>query len=167
MRMIVIKQATDLQSLGARLLVGQTGGGKTLETMKQLNPHVDFSRIAAGSVLLVPEASDLKEGESQSISGEAFDTFAEQALAGLDTVATRVGAAHAKRLADQKELGALLKSAPLKRAIEADAELKAQVDATAAVFKEDQAQAKAADEALKVLKAQMSAELAALGKLLG
>ena len=167
MRMIVIKQSTDFKSLGTLLLGPNAGSSKTLEVIKQLNPHVDFNRITAGSVLLIPDAPDLKAGETVSVSGETFGAFTQQAMAGFDAAATRVSAAHSKRLTDQKEFSGLLKLAAIKRALESDPELKNQFDAASEVFKQDQVQAKVAEESLKLIKEGMGAEFAALAKLLG
>ena len=171
MRMIVIEQAIDLQALTTRLLGAKAGvgagAGASLDTLKHMNPHVDFERLGAGTVLLVPDLPGLRDGQTGSIAGQAFDTFSQQVLAGLDEAATRVQAGHAARLTDQKELVALFKGAALKRAFESDPELKAQADAYAQVFKQDPADAKAADETLKALKDGVGAELAVLTKLLG
>ena len=170
MRMIVIEQATDLQALTTRLLGAQAGAGTSLDALKRLNPHVDFNKLGAGTVLLVPELPGLqgpgKDGAA-SIGGGPFDTFSQQLRADFDAAATRVQAGHAARLTDQKELVALFKGAALKRAFESDPELKAQADAYAQVFKQDPIDAKAADEALKALKQGLGTELAALAKLLG
>ena len=167
MRMIVIEQATDLQALTTRLLGAKAGAGAGLDGLKALNPHVDFSKLGAGTVLLVPDLPGLRDGQTGSIAGQAFDTFGQQVLANFDDAATRVRAGHAARLTDQKELVALFKGAALKRAFEADPELKAQADATAQVFKQDPIDAKAADETLKALKDGVGTELAVLAKLLG
>ena len=166
MRMIVIQQATDLQALGTRLLGAKAGAGNGLEALKNLNPHVDFGRLGAGTVLLVPDLPGLRDGETTSIAGQAFVAFNEQVLSDVDDATVRVRAAHAARLADQKDLGALLKGAALRRAFDADPELKSQADAAAQVFKQDPADAKAADETLKALKDLAGIELVALGKLL-
>ena len=167
MRMIVIEQATDLQALTTRLLGAKAGAGASLDSLKALNPHVDFNKLGAGTVLLVPDLPGLRDGQTGSIAGQAFDTFGQQVLADFDAAATRVQAGHAARLTDQKELVAMFKGAALKRAFEADPELKAQADAAAQIFKQDPIDAKAADETLKALKEGLGTELAALSKLLG
>ena len=166
MRMIVIDKATDLQALTTRLLGAQAAAGTSLDALKQLNPHVDFGKLGAGTVLLVPDLPGLRDGQTGSIAGQAFDTFGQQVLASFDEAAARVQAGHAARLTDQKELLALFKGAALKRAFEADPDLKAQADAYGQVCKQDPVDAKAADETLKALKDGVSAELAVLVKLL-
>ena len=55
----------------------------------------------------------------------------------------------------------------MKRAIEADPELRAQVESAATVFKQDTADAKNAEQTLKSMKDRIDEELNALAKLLG
>ena len=143
---IVGKKDRDLKAIAKRLLGDPSGGG--LEALMQINPHLQGDTVAAGTVLLVPELPGLRAGESTSIGGEAFDGFAEQVLAALDATAVRMRVAHDARRVEQKELGALLVSAPLKRAFEADPELRAQAAAAAQVFKQDQGQSKEAEETM-------------------
>jgi len=164
-KIIVGKKDRDLKAIAKRVLGDPSGGG--LQALKQLNPHLEGDSVAADMLLLVPELPGLRAGESTSIGGEAFDAFAGQVLAALDGTAERVRAAHAARRVEQKELGALLDSAPLKRAFEADPELRAQAAAAAQVFKLDQAQSKEAEETIAALKAMVGTELASLAKLLG
>lgn len=164
-KIIVGKKDRDLKAIAKRVLGDPSGSG--LEALKQLNPHLEGDSVVAGTLLLVPEMAGLRAGESTSIGGEAFDDFAEQVLAALDATVARVRATHLARRAEQKELGALLESAPLKRAFEADPELRAQAAAAVQVFKQDQGQSKEAEETMAALKAMADTELAALGKLLG
>jgi hypothetical protein len=164
-KIIVSKKDRDLKAIAKRVLGDPSSSG--LEALKQLNPHLQGDAVAAGMVLLLPELPGLRASESTSIGGEAFDGFAAQVLAALDVSAQRVRAVHVARRAEQKELGALLESAPLKRAFEADPELRAQAAAAAQVFKQDQGHAKEAEETLAALQAMAGTELAALGKLLG
>jgi hypothetical protein len=165
MRMIVIKQGTDLQALGARLLGAAREGA--LQSLQRLNPHVDFKRIEPGTVVLVPEQPGLREGESASVGGEAFGAFSEQARAALEATATRVRSGHEARLAQQKDVAAVLKSPALKRLLEADPDLKKELDAALQVFKDDQQAAKESEKLLKTLQDESAVELAALGKLIG
>ena len=167
MRMIVIEQATDLPALTTRLLGAKAGAGASLDALKRLNPHVDFGKLGAGTVLLVPDLPGLRDDRAASLGGGPFDTFSQQLVADFDAAATRVQTGHAARLTDQKELVALFKGSALKRALEADPELKAQADAFGQVFKQDPIDAKAADETLKAMKDGLGTELAVLAKLLG
>ena len=45
MRMIVIKQGTDLQALGTRLFGSTAREDNGLQHLQRLNPHIDFKKI--------------------------------------------------------------------------------------------------------------------------
>lgn len=167
MRMIVIKQSTDLQALGARLLGAGGASESALQSLQRLNPHVDFNRIEPGTVLLVTEQPGLREGESASVGGEAFEAFSEQVRAVLEATASRVRSGHEARLAQQKDVAAVLKSPALKKLLESDPDLKKELDAALQVFKDDQRAAKESEKLLKTLQDQSAAELASLTQLLG
>ena len=167
MRMIVIRQGTDLQSLGARLLSASEGRDAALEQLQRLNPHVDFKRIEPGTVLLVPDLPGLREGETSSVGGQAFEAFHEQLTGSLDAAITRVRRGHEALVQQRQEVNAVLKTASVKRLLEADPDIKPQLAAAAQVFKQDQQQAKDADKMLDSLQQNAAAELASLAKLLG
>lgn len=165
MRIIVIKQATDLQALGARFAGNASARESGLEQLQRLNPHVDFRRIEPGTVLLVPDAG-VKKGESISVGGQAFEAFREQVQSSLGAAAVQVRQGH-QVLADQRQaFSALTKTAAVKRLLDADPDLKPQLAAATAVFKKDQQDAKDAEALLKDLQEGALAELDALGKLL-
>lgn len=168
MRVIVVNSKTDAQTLNTRL--GRDLPGRQFETIEKLNPHVDFTRIEPGTVILVPDAPPAAAGQDdkdRSIQGRAFDDLRELVTGGLESSSARVRRGYDSLVADGKEITAALKSAPVKRAMEADQELKAQVEAAATVFKQDTADAKTADQTLKSIKDRMDEELSALAKLLG
>ena len=63
MRILVIKQDTDLQALSGRLLSAKLSGDQAdsaLEALQHLNPHADLKKLRIGTVLLVPEAPGFK-----------------------------------------------------------------------------------------------------------
>lgn len=167
MRMIVVKQSTDLQALGARLFGANALSEGALHGLQRLNPHVDFARIESGTVVLVPEQAGLREGQSASVGGAAFEVFSEQARTALDEIAARVRSGHEARLAQQKDFGALLTSRTLKELLNADPDLKSELDVAQQVFKDDRQAAKESETLLKTLQEQSAIELAALGKLVG
>ncbi|MBI3529361.1 MAG: hypothetical protein HY067_15505 [Betaproteobacteria bacterium] len=166
MRMIIIKQGTDLQTLGTRLLGNADGKEVTLQHLQQLNPHVDFQRIEPGTVLLVPDQPGLKKDESISVSGQAFDAFRDQVSASVEAATTRVRHGYEALASQRSDVNAVLKTAAVKRLLESDPELKAQLEEAAKTFKQDQAAAKASESTLKSLQDDAAAELAALAKLL-
>lgn len=172
MRIIVIKQGTDLQALGARLFgAGPTREGNReaareagLQSLQRLNPHVDFKRIEPGTVMLVPEQPGLRETETASVGGEAFEAFSEQVREALKATAARVGSGHEARLAQQRDFTAVLKSPALRRLLNPD--LEKELAAALQVFKDDQQAAKESELRLEALREQSDAELAILGKLI-
>ena len=167
MRMIVIKQGTDMQALALRVLGSGAAREGAVQGLQRLNPHIDFNRIEPGSVVLVPDQPGAREGESASVSGEAFAAFSEQAKAAVDGAVARVRSGHEARLAEQKDVATVLKAPTLKRLLEADPDLKKELDAALQGFKDDQQAAKESERSMKILQDQVTAELAALGKLLG
>ena len=169
MRVIVVNSRTDVQNLGTRLAKDRTG--TTFEAIEKLNPHVDFRRVEPGTVILVPDppkaAADDEDDTDQSIQARAFGDLRKLVSDGLDASGARVRRGYDALAAEAKEVTAALKSAPVKPAIEADPELKQQVESAATVFKQDAADAKSAEQTLKSMKDRMDEELNALAKLLG
>lgn len=165
MRVKVINSRADLQAIGTRL--GAERAARTLEEIERLNPHIDFRKIERGTVLLVPDLAAEGDDEERSVQGDAFTELRSQVTAALTASGARVRRGHEALADEAKEVAAAFKSAPLKRAMEADPELKAQVDAATAAFKEDAAAAKTADQTLKALQEEVGKELESLAKLLG
>lgn len=167
MRMIVIDKKTDLRALSTRLLGEEAGRSSALDKLKDLNPHVDFKTIEPGTVLLIPDAPGFRDAESSSVTGDAFDALREQMLASVEAATSRLRGGFDALLTEQKEVAAVLKSAAVRRAIEADPDLKPQIEAATQVFKQDQQQARDVEKTLQTLQEQAAAELAALAALLG
>lgn len=167
MRMIVINQSTDLKTLGARLFGTDSVRESALAGLQRLNPHVNFTRIEPGTVILVPEQAGLRDGESASVSGAAFEAFAVQARSAVEDIAAHVRSGHDSRLAQQKDFATLLKSPALQRLFDSDPDLRKELDVVQQIFKDDQLAAKDSESLLKALQEQSALELAGLGKLLG
>ncbi len=166
MRMIVVKQASDLQAVTGRLIRPGSGAQATvsIEALRALNPHLDFARLDAGTVLLVPDHPDFDGGDAESVGGEAFDSLAKDALAGLDAAAARMRAGFERREAQRKEVGAALRSATFKRAAEADEALRKQGAEAEARLKEDAKRAASATATLAQIEQGLKAELTALAQ---
>ena len=63
MRIFITKTDTDLAALSATLLRKPADAGTALDRVRALNPHVeDFQRLAAGTVLILPDTPDIKAG---------------------------------------------------------------------------------------------------------
>lgn len=168
MRTFIVEKGThSLESLSTLLLGNKASSASAVDQLKSLNPHVDFKKmIKPGTVLLIPDVPGLRGAAGSSVTGDAFAELREQMLASVDAAASRLRGSYEARLNEQKGVVVVLKSAAVKRAIKADPDLKPQIEAATQVFKQDQQQAKAADEALKALQQQTAAELARLAKTL-
>lgn len=167
MRMIVVKVRTSLKELSVSLLGDAAGSTRAVENLQQLNPHVDFKKIEPGTILLVPETSGAPAGDTVPVGGEAFGAMRDELTAAVTAASARVRTGYDALAGQRADVTAALKLAAVRKAIEADPDLKAQVDASADVFKQDQAASKAADAELKAMQAEASAELDVLAKLLG
>jgi hypothetical protein len=172
-RMFQVKSPDALQSL---IKAGAKGDAKgdvqteassaaALARLQQLNPHVNLSKLKAGTVLLVPDIPGLGGVQGASIGAEAFDGLAADAASGLKAATAKVRAGAASRDAERKELTAIFKSAEVKRLSDGDAVLQKELVDAELRFKADQKEAAQSvlllDEAGKAL----TSELAALGKL--
>jgi HPt (histidine-containing phosphotransfer) domain-containing protein len=165
MRMIVIKQDTDLQALSGKLLASTPNAtGPTLDRIKALNPHIDLQRIAAGSVLLLPDSPSLNHTETQPVGGDTFNTFTTTVTNGFEAsvkgMQTDVSAS-ADNINAVKEA---LSTPTIKRMVESDASLQQQFDQASKQLTAEQAQAQAAVTQIQALQRQVIAELATLGK---
>ena len=176
MRLIVIKQASDLQALSARLLKKPAGGKAgahevspaTLDQVKRLNPHVDFQRIEAGTVLLLPDSPELNDKDSQSLTGNSFDDFIAHTSEGFKAVALRMSIS-AKALADDHvAVNATLKTEAVTSQIEKDPQLRDQLKGAISEFtyENEKQKAQEATKQVEAMQKDMSTELEALRRML-
>jgi hypothetical protein len=129
--MFVIKQATDLQGVSTQLLrrTAGEGGAGALERLQALNPHVDFRRLAAGTVLLVPDSPEIKPSASRTLGGDPVDALVEDLSRGLKDQATRVRAMFKSQEDDRAAVAAALKTAAARRIVDSDPLLRDQLKA--------------------------------------
>lgn len=166
MRVLLLKQASDLQTLTTRL-VGSSSA--TLERLKALNPHVDFNRIEPGTVLLLPDTPDMDAGDkdTRSPAGDALDDLVRHVKDGFQAAAARAASAGDDLAADRGAIAAAAKTAAFRRLVESDPLLKKQLDEAGEA---SDAELKKIREAAKQVEAMGMAaadELAALRRLLG
>jgi hypothetical protein len=168
MRMIVIKEPSDLPALADRLIKpGRPSASVALDRLRALNPHVDFARLDAGTVLLVPEHPDFEGGEASSIGGEAFASLAKDALSGLEAAASRIRAGFAQQDAQRKEAQTALRSAAFKRLAEGDEALRKQAAEVEARFASALKRVGETTALLAAMDKVLKAELDALARRLG
>jgi hypothetical protein len=161
-RMIQVKNADSL----SKLLKASTAAGPALQRIQALNPHVrDLAQVKPGTVLLLPDLPDFEAEAGDSVAGQAFDGFAADAAAGLKASGERLRAGMARREAMRKDVAAVLKSAAVKRVLEADPALRKQADEADARFKAEQKEGAAALAALTAMDEALAAELANLAKI--
>jgi hypothetical protein len=168
--MVVIKQNTNLQALGTRLLSSSLAGGQTdpaLAALQALNPHVDLNKVTAGTVLLVPDTPNFDASASDPVSGDVIDDFRAMVSEGLAAAATRLKVANEARSVQRADVTAVLKLAAVKKAIEANADLKAEVEEGLKASKDDAQQATEAEKILESATKGALAELTSLANLLG
>ena len=177
MRLIVIDQASDLQTaLNARLLKkpagrkGKAGANEvsqaTLDQVKRLNPHVDFQRLEAGAVLLLPDSPELNAKDGQSPGGDAFEDFAAHTSEGFKGVVQRMGLNAEALAVDRTAVNAVIKTAAVKRQIEGDPLLQKQLDEANSEFTDAHKKAQEAAGQVEAMQKDVNAELEALRKML-
>ena len=141
--------------------------GAGLARLKMLNPHVDFERIAAGTVILLPDEPGVAAEAGSAASGDAFSNLSQDLTRALDSSSAQITARLAQNTAEQKTLVAALKVGDVAKQIAGDPALMQQVkgaaDRSAEVARKAAVDLKGLDEARKVL----AKDLAVLAKLLG
>jgi hypothetical protein len=165
MRMFVLKQGQDLQSVLTRA-GGAAAGAASLDQLKRLNPHVDFAKLQPGTVLLLPGAGSTQADANDAVAGAVFDSLADDVKNGLKAATERVRAGAVRAGEQRKELSAAFSSSAFRKAAEGDAELRGQADGAQARFKTEQGRAKETDGQLKALEKVLDTDLAVLERLL-
>ena len=169
-RTFVISKSTTLKALTAQLSTDAAAGDDdasavNLASLQRLNPHIsDLARIPAGTVVLVPDTPNVRAATS-SVGGQGFKEFAEQARQAGASTTQRVSASYGALVEQQKEVATALKSAAIKKQVDADADLQKLVADSDAVFKADQQNAKTAQQTLETMQKGVADELAVLAKM--
>jgi vacuolar-type H+-ATPase subunit I/STV1 len=164
--MVVVKQEMDVAALMKRLGRGRTDEAPLVATLQRLNPHADFARLPAGTVLLLPERETFEGAEIESVAGEAFSDIADELRTGLKTAAQRIGAAYDRAESDRKNIASITRRTDVKRIIDGDPQLRQQVAAAEARFEELTSNGKQVRSALGAMDQAVAAELEELGRLM-
>jgi hypothetical protein len=178
MRVIVIKQATDLATLrtmlfknanGARTAAGAEGSAAdaSMERVQALNPHVDFQRITAKTVLLLPDEPAMAASDSHTIADDAFADFSAHIAAGFKTAAERARASAEAVAAERAAVTEALKDPIIARLLQADPLLREQLARAAEASAAEQKAAQAAIKQVEAMRKTATEELRALRELLG
>ena len=170
LRTYVVSKSTTPKALSALLASDADSGegeGPTarLAALQRLNPHIaDLARIPAGTVVLIADAANAR-GATRSVAGPGFEAFAEQLRQAAAASSQRVNTSYGALAEAQKEVAGILKSAAIRKQVDADADLQRQVKEAELVLKADQQNTKAAQQTLAALQADIGQELAVLAKL--
>lgn len=168
MRTLIMKADTDLKSLGDTLLKSPSAASATLERIKALNPHVaDFQRLAAGTVLILPDSADLKPGAGSAVGTQGFGDLTQVASSGLRALKARATNLFDTFASDHAAVKDSLKAAAAKRLVESDPLLVQRLKAADAQFKIDQKAAKEKKAQLDEMQKAAEAGFERLLKLLG
>ncbi|RQO54774.1 hypothetical protein DBR47_22165 [Paucibacter sp. KBW04] len=162
MRFIHLNKAADLQALSQQL---GSGNSSALAQIKKLNPHLNLAKLELGSMLLLPEGSEL--GTGKAAGGDSLAAFQAQAQAGLAALSQRARLQAETLKTEKQDLSSALKSAGLKRLQEGDPALKKQLESAAVQAAADQKSAEATAKQLEAMDKLLSTELGRMGKFLG
>lgn len=168
MRIFITKTDTDLKSLSATLLKSSSAASGTLDRVKALNPQVeDFQRLAAGTVLILPDAPDLKVSAGSPVGSGDLAGLASEVGAGLRAVGARTANRFETLASDHSAVKDAIKSAAAKRLVESDPTLAKRLKAVDAQFKVDQKAAAETKAQFDEVQKLALAEFEHLQKLLG
>ena len=169
-RTFTVRNETTLQALGATLLDARFSGAQAdaaMERVKALNPHVDFQRIAPGTVIFVPDTPGLKATVGTAAQTGPIDEFRALLTGALGDAASRLKAGNAARATERADLSAALGSAAFKRVTGADRDIAAQVTEAQGVMANEERADKQAEENLATVSKAALAALAQLRKVAG
>lgn len=169
MRMLVIKQSTDVQALSDQLLKAKVSSAQSesaLTQLQALNPHVDLTKLSAGTVLLVPDLPSIKITPTDPVHGQAFADFQKLIGDSIDEALATLRMDARDRAAERSRVTVALKVAAVTQAVGSDAMLKAQAAAVSKTFTEDQQLDKDTETAVSNANKRAVAKLTELGKLL-
>ena len=169
MRTLVIKRDADLEALRSELLVSglsDSRSGAALESIRTLNPHLDFERLKPGMVLLVPDAPDFRKSDTKPVGDEPLEDFEHLVRDGLEAARAKLRAGGEKRALRRGEMSEALKSPALKRAIKADPDLAKRIELVSKRTKDEEKDDAHAQKMLDDAADEIRSELTALAKLL-
>jgi hypothetical protein len=169
MQTFVIREASDLAGLTAKLVDKRSANASaTLDRVKAMNPHVDFSKLKAGTVLILPDDPGLKRSDKdiQPFGAWALQEFAQAADQAFVSAAERIKANAETASGDRNALATSLRTNAVKRQAEGDPALAAQLQEVASASADEQKALSQATSDLETLRKSFAQEMAAMTKLL-
>jgi hypothetical protein len=125
MRLFVVNNETSVSAVTERV-AGISAAASEAERLRvtrlqdeirRVNPRIDFDRLAAGDVIVIPDSPDVAADAGEKPLGSFFDLSAEQATENLKQLERRVREGASRTGADRAALTKLLGSAEVKRAL--------------------------------------------------
>lgn len=165
MHMILVDQDLDLASLAGRLAATPQARAALLTGLQQLN-HLGAQRIAAGTVLLVPDSPGLAPGAASPVDGQGLAAFQAQVAAGFAAALLAARQDQEALAAEAKLVAKALAGRSLRPLLAADPGLKDSAAAAAGVFAADLRLAEDAEVVLRHMQTEAAEQLDALAKLL-
>ena len=169
MRIILIDRDSALDGIGSRVLSGRLGEARkaaALRALRDLNPQVDWDRVPAGTVLLVPESRDFLVAESDPLTGHTLEELQRVVKEGMAAIVAGISSGEDPSAAERAELATVLKSAAVRRALADQPDLIAQLGQVPARLKEEARQSALAHRALDEATAAAAREIETLRDLM-
>lgn len=161
MRKIVLNNVADFQALNARLVGTSAVRAQAVESLKRLNPHVDFASVATGTVIVLPDTPEFRSEVAVSVPGEIFHELRDAIVADLDSSVEQGDAVTNEAAAERAALEAILRADGLQRLSDADQRLKVAIASAITVVSRDRQAAESA-ERLWTFRAEIIEELKSL-----
>jgi hypothetical protein len=167
MRLMIIKQPTDLKAFTSQISTSRAGVDRAsiVARLKALNPHLDFARLEAGSVVLLPDLPEIKPASGNSLGGDAFSLLTADLDAGFNAAAKRLRAAAEIRATERSAVESALDDPAVQEALHSDAQLQRQLESGKAQFAADHDHEQAAIDALAAARKAAAQDLKALRQL--
>ena len=167
LRPLILKADTDIKSLASDVLRARLSDAQTnaaVDKLAEANPHVDPDKIAAGTVVLVPDTPGFKASAADSVQSGPFNDFGTMVSDALGAAAEKMKAGNAARATDRSDLAAAVKSAVFKRLTANDPDTQRQADEAVKAASADADADKQAEEMLATVSKAALAVLGELGK---
>ena len=166
MRMLKVTRTTGVgELLDARFKGAQAE--VAMAALKAANPHVDLDEVTPGTHLFVPDLPAFRTSATETPAGEPLEALRALVSDGLEGALGDLRLGVRIRSAERAEVAAVLKSAAIRRQIDADPTLAAQAEDARKAFAEEEAADKTAEEDLQAIGKAALAALAEVGKLVG
>ena len=141
LRVLMVKEETDVKSLSKTVLTTKLSAAQSevaIASLAAANPHVDFEKVPAGTVLIIPDAPSFKANVGDPVHDDSFAAFEKIVKSGQTSIGDLLETAAAARREERANVTAAFKLAAVQRLAKADPALKEQMDAANAAMKASQ-----------------------------